>query len=84
MGTGPKDDTSYTRNQMHTGSECTPARHVWRRDESARYSPLPASLFCVCRSLRLRDLADGAQCITEYVQVDGTVVAGADEAWRSG
>jgi hypothetical protein len=84
MGTGLKRSEFLYSEPMHTGSECTPERHVWRRDESARYSPLPASLFCVCRSLRLRDLADGAQCVTEYLQVDGTVVAGADEAWRSG
>jgi hypothetical protein len=62
------------------GSECKPALHVWRRDEAARNSLVPADRFCVCQQLRFMDLAVGSQYLTEYRQPSGTVLAGGTHA----
>jgi hypothetical protein len=63
-------------NATREGSNCKPGLHVWRRDEAARNSQVPADEFCVCLQLRFLDLAVGSDYLTEYRQSTGAVVAG--------
>lgn len=76
------DFSIHTTGVMADGSECSPEKHVWWREDADLNTPIGDDRMCVCGTYRFGGFPDGTVYRAEYHRADGGVFYAAEGVKR--